>query len=189
MPLLPERGRIFDADGRIMADNQRVLTVAVDWSVMRRDKDRAEIFRRLSGWINVPVEDMEERFQSQVYSPFLPMPVAEDVDERTATAIQERVEDLPGVSIVEESRRVYPYAPLASHVVGYMGRITADTKDAYTNGRLLPERTGRPVRRRAEHGGRAARQVGLRHLRGRQRQPDRPRGRHGSRRSTATTSS
>ena len=86
---------------------------------------------------------MEDRFQSQVYSPFLPMPVAEDVDERTATAIQERVEDLPGVSIVEESRRVYPYAPLASHVVGYMGRITADTKDEYTSaGYYLNERVG-----------------------------------------------
>ena len=143
LPLLPERGRVFDADGRIMADNQRVLTVAVDWSVLRRDKDRSEIFRRLSGWINVPVEDMEDRFQSQVYSPFLPMPVAEDVDERTATAIQERVEDLPGVSIVEESRRVYPFAPLASHVVGYMGRITADTKDTYTSaGYYLNERVG-----------------------------------------------
>ena len=143
LPLLPERGRVFDADGRIMADNQRVLTVAVDWSVLRRDKDRSEIFRRLSGWINVPVEDMEARFQSQVYSPFLPMPVAEDVDERTATAIQERVEDLPGVSIVEESRRVYPFAPLASHVVGYMGRITADTKDTYTSaGYYLNERVG-----------------------------------------------
>ncbi len=143
VPLLPERGRIFDANGRIMADNQRVLTVAVDWSVLRRDKDRAEIFRRLSGWVNVPVEDMEARFDSQVYSPFLPMPVAEDVDERTATAIQERVEDLPGVSIVEESRRIYPYAPLASHVVGYMGRITAETKDAYTSaGYYLNERVG-----------------------------------------------
>ena len=31
VPLLPERGRIFDADGRILADNQRILTVAVDW--------------------------------------------------------------------------------------------------------------------------------------------------------------
>ena len=31
VPLLPERGRIFDAEGRILADNDRVLTVAVDW--------------------------------------------------------------------------------------------------------------------------------------------------------------
>ena len=32
--LLPERGRIFDVDGRILADNERVLTVTVDWDVM-----------------------------------------------------------------------------------------------------------------------------------------------------------
>jgi penicillin-binding protein 2 len=143
VPLLPERGRIFDANGRIMADNKRVLTVAVDWPVLRKKSDRLEIFRRLSGWVDVPVETMEARFESGVDSPFLPMPVAEDVDERTATAIQERVEDLPGVSIIEQSRRVYPYAPLASHVVGYMGRITPETKDIYTKaGYNLNERVG-----------------------------------------------
>jgi penicillin-binding protein 2 len=143
VPLLPERGRIFDAEGRILADNDRVLTVAVDWEVIRNSDNRAEIFRRLSGWVDVPVEEMEARFESQVYSPFLPMPVAEDIDERTAIAIQERVEDLPGVQILEESRRVYPYAPIASHVVGYMGRITAETKDVYQDrGYYLNERVG-----------------------------------------------
>jgi penicillin-binding protein 2 len=143
VPLLPERGRIFDAEGRILADNDRVLTAAVDWEVIRSSDNRAEIFRRLSGWVDVPVEEMEERFQSQVYSPFLPMPVAEDIDERTAIAIQERVEDLPGVRILEESRRVYPYAPIASHVVGYMGRITAETKEVYQDrGYYLNERVG-----------------------------------------------
>jgi penicillin-binding protein 2 len=144
VPLLPERGRIFDAEGRILADNERVLTVAVDWDVIRRESDRAEIFRRLSGWIDVPIEDMEARFDSQVYSPFLPMPVVEDIDEPTAAAILERVEDLPGVQILEESRRVYPYAPLASHVIGYLGRITPETKDAYLEaGYQLNERVGK----------------------------------------------
>jgi penicillin-binding protein 2 len=143
VPLLPERGRIFDAEGRILADNDRVLTVAVDWEVIRKSDNRAEIFRRLSGWVDVPVEEMEARFESQVYSPFLPMPVAEDIDERTAIAIQERVEDLPGVQILEESRRVYPYAPIASHVIGYMGSITAETKDFYEDrGYYLNERVG-----------------------------------------------
>ncbi len=143
VPLLPERGRIFDADGRILADNDRVLTVGVDWELIRRSDDRAEIFRRLSGWVNVPIEEMEARYDSGVYSPFLPMPVAEDIDERTAIAIEERIEDLPGVTILEQSRRVYPYAPLASHVVGYMGRITAETKDVYQEkGYYLNERVG-----------------------------------------------
>jgi len=143
VPLLPERGRIFDAEGRILADNDRVLTVAVDWQVIRNSDNRAEIFRRLSGWVGVPVEEMEARFDSEVYSPFLPMPVAEDIDERTAIAIKERVEDLPGVEILEQSRRVYPYAPLASHVVGYMGSITAETKDFYEGkGYFQNERVG-----------------------------------------------
>ncbi len=138
VPLLPERGRIFDAEGRILADNERVLTVGVDWEIIRDSTDRAEIFRRLSGWVDVPIEEMEERYDSQVYSPFLPMPVAEDVDEQTAIAIRERIEDLPGVTILEQWRRVYPYAPIASHVVGYMGSITAEqlfynSSDSYTS--------------------------------------------------------
>lgn len=144
VPLLPERGRIFDSDGRIVADNERVLTVGIDWDVIRRSGDRAEIFRRVSGWVDVPIEEMERRFNSGVYSPFLPMPVAEDIDEPTAAAILERVEDLPGVQILEQARRVYPYAPLASHVVGYMGRITAETKDSYQDrGYQLIERVGK----------------------------------------------
>ena len=42
VPLLPERGRIFDADGRILADNDRVLTVGVDWELIRREDDRTQ---------------------------------------------------------------------------------------------------------------------------------------------------
>ena len=68
VPLLPERGRIFDADGRILADNERVLTVAVDREVIRRESDRTELFRRLSGWIDQPIEAMEERWDSVLYS-------------------------------------------------------------------------------------------------------------------------
>ncbi|MFT4656604.1 MAG: penicillin-binding protein 2, partial [Ilumatobacter sp.] len=144
VPLLPERGRIFDAEGRIVADNERVLTVGIEWDVIQRASTRAEIFRRVSGWVDVPIEEMERRFKSGVYSPFLPMPVAEDIDEPTAAAILERVEDMPGVQILEQARRVYPYAPLASHVVGYMGRITAETKDSYEErGYQLIERVGK----------------------------------------------
>ena len=143
VPLLPERGRIFDSDGRILADNERVLTVGIDWEVLRRESSRTELFNRVSGWVGVPVEEMEARYTSNFYSPFLPMPVAEDIDERTAATLLERVEDLPGVHIIEDSRRVYPFAPLASHVVGYMGALTPDTLDDYlADGYYRNERVG-----------------------------------------------
>ncbi|HEU4842485.1 MAG TPA: penicillin-binding transpeptidase domain-containing protein, partial [Ilumatobacteraceae bacterium] len=129
--LLPERGRIFDVDGRILADNEAVLTVAVDWDVIRRDGDRAALFTRLSGWVNVPVAEMETRYESNLYSRYKPLPIADDVPENVAVAIKERVEDFPGVSIVNGWKRVYPYAPMASHVLGYMGAITAEDEGRY----------------------------------------------------------
>jgi penicillin-binding protein 2 len=140
----PERGRIFDVDGRILADNQRVLTVAVDWQQLRRKTDRLEIFRRLSAWVDVPIEDMEARFQDQIDSPFLPMPIKQGIDEPTAAALLERSEDFPGLHILTGWKRVYPYAPHAAHVVGYMGAITEDQWDDEFKaaGYLLNERVG-----------------------------------------------
>ena len=141
--LAPERGRIFDADGRILADNERILTVAVDWRSIERSSERAVIFDRLSQWLEVPASEMEDRYDAGFYSPFLPLPLAEDVDEPTAIAILERVEDMPGVEIVNEWKRVYPYAPHAAHVVGYMGAITADQLEDYlVRGYLRNERVG-----------------------------------------------
>ncbi len=141
--IAPERGRIFDTEGRILADNERVLTVAVDWQMLRRKSQRGEIFSRLSGWVDVPVEEMEARFDRQIDSPFLPFPVKRDIDEPTAAAILERVEDFPGVEIITEWKRVYPYAPHAAHIVGYMGALTSDqVDDERYEGYLLNERVG-----------------------------------------------
>ena len=72
VPLLPERGRIFDAQGRILAGNKRILTVGVDWQLLRKRADREEIFRRLSGWVGVPIEEMQARYDAKIDSPFLP---------------------------------------------------------------------------------------------------------------------
>ncbi len=140
----PERGRIFDAKGRIMADNQRILTVAIDWSVIKKPKNRQALFERLSGPLKAPVIDLQRRYdpcfgeptipkctKGQRYSTLLPLPLKEDVDEDTVTYLKERSEDFPGIQIVEQWKRVYPYAPLASHVVGYLGPITKESKKQY----------------------------------------------------------
>ena len=128
-----ERGRVFDADGRILADNQRVLTVTVEWSVIRNNARRARLFERLSGPLRTPIVDLEQRYKvgKDFYDPLLPMPLVENVDESTVGFLLERGQDFPGVDVTEEWNRVYPFAPLASHVVGYMGSITAGTLQDY----------------------------------------------------------
>ncbi|NBU06846.1 MAG: hypothetical protein EBT38_04070 [Acidimicrobiia bacterium] len=38
--LIPERGRIFDVNGRVVADNKRVLVAAIDRRVIADPQDR-----------------------------------------------------------------------------------------------------------------------------------------------------
>jgi len=129
--LIPERGRIFDVWGRVLADNRRVLTVTVDRSVIRRTSQRLEMFTRLSGVVGVPVEVMEARWKSGKYSQYLPLPIAEDVPEDIVLQLESRSEDYPGVRGDEDYERVYPYAPLASHVIGYLGLILKNQAAEY----------------------------------------------------------
>jgi penicillin-binding protein 2 len=151
-----ERGRIFDAEGRVLAGNEPIVTITVDRSVLRTKEERRILFERLSGPLNVPVDELHRRYdpcygtpagetctKGSIYDPLLPLPLKEDVDEDVVAYLRERAEDYPGINTVEQWRRVYPYAPLASHVVGYMGSINAETLDRYLQaGYRRDERVG-----------------------------------------------
>ena len=142
--LAPMRGRIFDRNGMVMADNRRVLSVTIDRAEIRSAAKRKILFTRLSGPLQTPVEDLEARYTDVQYDPYLPLPLADDVPETTAIYLGERREDYPGVEVSEGWQRVYRYAPLASHIVGYMGAIPAESAKAYrTKGYKLNERVGK----------------------------------------------
>jgi penicillin-binding protein 2 len=116
----------------VLADNSRILTVTVEWPVVRnRPETRALLFERLAGPLDVSAAELEARYDSDLYDPLLPLPLKEDVDEATVNFLLERSEDYPGIDVIEEWRRVYPYAPLASHAVGYLGALNENNVDDY----------------------------------------------------------
>ena len=157
-----------------MADNRRVLSVTIDRAEIRSAAKRKVLFTRLSGPLQTPVEDLEARYTDVQYDPYLPLPLADDVPETTAIYLGERREDYPGVEVSEGWQRVYRYAPLASHIVGYMGAIPAESAKAYKGQGLQAERAGGQGRHRAAVRGPAPGQAGLDHLRGRRPQPHHP---------------
>jgi len=160
----PERGRIFDTDGRVVADNHQILTVTVDWAVVRRLSTRRALFERLSGPLETPVDDLMRRYDpcypspsdctdkdtpyykpnaGQLYDSLLPLPLKEDVSEEVVSFLLERAEDYPGVDVMVQYKRVYTYAPLASHVIGFMGAIGSERLSSYLNqGYKRNERVG-----------------------------------------------
>ena len=151
--LLPERGRIFDRNGYIMADNEKLLTVTVSWEALRDQADRLELFGRLAPIIQTTVTDLETRYAGPLgtngkpkgskYSPLLPLPIKEGVSEETAMYLLERSEDFPGIDVATEWKREYPFAPTAAHVIGYLGAITEGDSAQYLDlGYNLNERVG-----------------------------------------------
>ena len=124
----PERGRIFDVKGRIVADNERILTLTIERAVVAKPLARQQMWNRLSGALNMTVTQLEDRFASKRYDQLQPLPLKEDISEDLAVYVRERSEDYPGVDVREEWRREYPFAPVASHVVGFLGAIPKGEK-------------------------------------------------------------
>lgn len=71
------------------------------------------------------------------YSNIKSLKLAEDVPMEVVAQISERNSNFPGVTITTESSRKYDYNNLASHIVGYIGRIGEEeynaAQDIYNN--------------------------------------------------------
>ena len=79
--LYPERGRIFDIKGRVVADNKRVLTATIDRQVIRDPEDRLLMFQRLSGPLQISIEGLFKRYEDKRFGPLEALPLREDISE------------------------------------------------------------------------------------------------------------
>ena len=57
--------------------------------------------------------------------------VLNDISLELATAIESYSYELTGFNVTEKTKRVYPQGMVGSHIVGYLGRITADNRAYY----------------------------------------------------------
>ena len=132
VPLPPTRGRILDEKGRVLADNRQGLSVVIDRNGIRKEKKRFDVFLTLSGPLNKTVSELEARYKDVLYDPLLPLPLAEDVPEAMAIFLRERIVEYPGVDVVDSGQRSYRFSPVASAIVGYMGKIQKGSEKTYS---------------------------------------------------------
>ena len=67
------------------------------------------------------------------YSKYLPATIATDVSDRTIIMLEEMSDSLPGVEAVSDTIRYYPNGNTASHIVGYLGKISERDKAHYVD--------------------------------------------------------
>ena len=106
------RGRIYDANGTVIADNRTVCTVSVIHSQI---SDADEVVKVLSEQLEldeVSVRKKVEKISSREI-------IKSNVDKAVGDAI--RAVELDGVKVDEDYKRYYPFGSLASKVLGFTG--------------------------------------------------------------------
>ncbi|MCI8464535.1 MAG: peptidoglycan glycosyltransferase [Lachnospiraceae bacterium] len=106
------RGKIYDANGVVIADNRTVCTVSVIHSQI---KDVDEVTKMLSEKLELDEETIRKKVE-KVSSREI---IKSNVDKSVGDAI--RACDLSGVKVDEDYKRYYPFGSLASKVLGFTG--------------------------------------------------------------------
>ena len=106
------RGRILDANGKVLADNKTVCTVSVIHSQV---KEPEKVIRLLSSELGISEGEIRKKVEkvSSIER------IRTNVEKETGDAI--RKAGLEGVKVDEDHKRYYPYDTLASTVVGFTG--------------------------------------------------------------------
>ncbi|AOT72754.1 penicillin-binding transpeptidase domain-containing protein [Geosporobacter ferrireducens] len=76
---------------------------------------------------------LRHELREQGYRQYQPVKIALNVSNNTVAAIEEMNMELPGVNVEMEPIRHYPYDFLASHVIGYLSKISDNEKEKFIN--------------------------------------------------------
>jgi penicillin-binding protein 2 len=118
-----DRGIIYDRHGTPLVENSPVWNLVVVPAGMALEaRDRTAELAELSRLSGVP----EEKIAAKVLTAadeFAAVTVKANLTEAEELAVEERLPDLPGVSISERSVRAYVDPLVFGHVIGYVGPI------------------------------------------------------------------
>lgn len=121
LPVVPNRGTIADRNGKLLARNYAAYTLEINPSQVRR---LDETIDALSAIIDIQPRD-RARFRKILEESrnFESVPIRTRLtDEEVARFVAERYR-FPGVEVQARLFRDYPLGDVASHMIGYIGRI------------------------------------------------------------------
>ena len=127
-PVVPTRGVIMDRNGVIVASNYSAYTLEITPSKTNLALD--DLIDQLSKVVPIYARD-KRRFKKLLdeSKSFESVPIRTRLsDEEVARFAAQRFR-YPGVEIKARLFRSYPFGPLASHLIGYIGRINQTEKE------------------------------------------------------------
>ncbi len=127
LPVVPNRGQILDRHGRVLASNYSAYTLEITPSKV---EDLDATIAALSELVTIEARD-KRRFRKLMEESrsFDSLPIRTRLsDEEVARFTAQRYR-FPGVDVRARLFRQYPHGEVASHVIGYIGRINQREKE------------------------------------------------------------
>lgn len=128
VPVAPPRGLVLADHGAVLAENEPTYALEITPDQVPKLQDTLQRLQQLLG---LDANDMRRFQERRMGKPdFDPVVLKAGLTPAQIAAVAVRALNLPGVQVVAMLHRHYPYDALFSHVVGYVGPITAtDLKD------------------------------------------------------------
>ncbi len=123
IPKQPERGNIFDRNGKILASSRLSHAVYV-WPMAPKNVEWAATKAKLAQILHTPETEIQKRLEKAGYNSSTLVRVARDLTPTQITALAEFHNQLKDVEVYIEAVREYPNGELASHVLGYTGEMS-----------------------------------------------------------------
>ena len=115
LPIEANRGLILDRNGVILADNLTTTSLVL---IPNQIKDKDDTSQKLADILGITKEEMDEHV-NKISSIERVHPEGRRLSYEVADRISNL--ELPGVYLVKEAKRYYPYGTALSHVLGYVG--------------------------------------------------------------------
>ena len=117
----PTRGRIFDRNGKILADNLPTFQLEITPEII---KNIPETITKLQTIIDISDAEIK-RFNRALKRKrrFEGIPLKYNLNDDQVAKISVHLHKFPGISVEARLNRFYPYKQQAVHTIGYVGRI------------------------------------------------------------------
>lgn len=116
------RGRIYDRNGAPLATNQPAFSLIFMPGKKGEKRDLKPLAQQLARELKKDPEELLETLQ-EAHRTETALRLAENLPSQAMFRLSELKTIYPGVDLVVEARRYYPYGPVASHLLGYMGKM------------------------------------------------------------------
>lgn len=137
------RGLIYDRNGTALVSNVPTYAVQVLAANLPLTQ-RPAVVARLSALLGITTSAINQTIDKDPGARFDEVTIATGIPEDVARVISEQHLQLPGVSVIVQSKRDYLYGPLLSQIVGYTGAVSAaDLQRLAAQGYLSDDQIGK----------------------------------------------